>query len=419
MANYANLIAAMAAVIKTNGQQDITGNKLQQQLRSIIGLLGAGYQFGGIVTPNTPLPSDFGDYRVFFLANVAGTYTNYGGFTLNGESWHLLVYGATWDDVDLKISSADISRDFGHYAGDTDVTLSIGVAGKYIDKDTAQEVSNASYAISAPISLNAGDILLVPSASPVLAACSVVSRKVTNDYDKVIIYTYTYDVLGRPATATADYDSSLVYTAHYADDEASTPDYWVKGGTQYEELPATHAVTESFYEPLVKQSVAGMPSAGYYVYLASASMQVVISAFTETIDGGTVVKVGWGLFKNIATNFVGIFGQRVIAEAIAELAAQVAGIQNRLAEGLPSLRVESLLVGRSLSGIIAGGNAILQGAGAPSAAVIPAGWDYDAFGKWMGIPQYVGQEYFDTTGKIWYKANGTAAVADWVRISNA
>lgn len=134
MANYANLIAAMAAVIKTNGQQDITGNKLQQQLRSIIGLLGAGYQFGGIVTPTKPLPQDFGDYRVFFLACMAGTYTNYGGVTLDGKGWHLLIYGATWEDVDLHIYVGDlVALKDGYYAG-----MSVGTADNLVGRGSVE-----------------------------------------------------------------------------------------------------------------------------------------------------------------------------------------------------------------------------------------------------------------------------------------
>ena len=54
-----------------------------------------------------------------------------------------------------------------------------------------------------------------------------------------------------------------------------------------------------------------------------------------------------------------------------------------------------------------------------TAAIIPESWDYDTFGEWTGIPQYIGQEYFDSVNKIWYKAGGISAVSDWIRISNA
>ena len=319
----------------------------------------------------------------------------------------------------LADSLSRIFRDFGMYLNPTEYVLAVGVSGKYIDKDSALEVANGNYSISQPFSLKAGDILLVPSASAVTAACSVVSKKVTNTYDKVIIYAYTYDEFGRINTATADYNPSLVYTAYYESDEQTTPTDWMIGGEHIAELPQTHEVTESFYEPLVKQSVAGMPDTGYYVYLASQAMDVVVSAYNATINGGHAIIAGWGIFKNIATNFVGIDKQRVIAEAIADLFAQVEGINEKLTNGLDRLSVKHLHIDRELSGLNIAGTFCLQGAGVPSASVVPINWDFGRYGDWKGIPQFIGQEYFDTIDKVFYKAHGVTAVSDWKRITNA
>ena len=319
----------------------------------------------------------------------------------------------------LADSLLRILRDFGMYLNPTEYVLVVGVSGKYIDKDSALEVANSNYSISQPFSLKAGDILLVPSASAVTAACSVVSKKVTNTYDKVIIYAYTYDEFGRINTATADYNPSLVYTAYYESDEQTTPTDWMIGGEHIAELPQTHEVTESFYEPLVKQSVAGMPDTGYYVYLASQAMDVVVSAYNATINGGHAIIAGWGIFENVATNFVGIDKQRVIAEAIADLFAQVEGINEKLTNGLDSLSVKHLHIDRELSGLNIAGTFCLQGAGVPSASVVPVNWDFGRYGDWKGIPQFIGQEYFDTIDKVFYKAHGVTAVSDWKRITNA
>ena len=319
----------------------------------------------------------------------------------------------------LADSLSRIFRDFGMYLNPTEYVLVVGVSGKYIDKDSALEVANSNYSISQPFSLKAGDILLVPSASAVTAACSVVSKKVTNTYDKVIIYAYTYDEFGRINTATADYNPSLVYTAYYESDEQTTPTDWMIGGEHIAELPQTHEVTESFYEPLVKQSVAGMPDTGYYVYLASQAMDVVVSAYNATINGGHAIIAGWGIFENVATNFVGIDKQRVIAEAIADLFAQVEGINEKLTNGLDRLSVNHLHIDRELSGLNIAGTFCLQGAGVPSASVVPVNWDFGRYGDWKGIPQFIGQEYFDTIDKVFYKAHGVNAVSEWKRITNA
>lgn len=311
-----------------------------------------------------------------------------------------------------------IARDFGRYASPAEHTLQVAKNGAYVDSDSAEEVSNSAYSISSALSLKAGDILLIPSASAVLAACSVVSKSVINTYDEPVIYTYTYDDLGRIASATASFDSS-VYAPHYADDEAVTPDYWTMGGDTYDELPSTHEVTKSFYEPLVRQSAAGMPDTGYYVFLASQDMDVVVSGLNATINGGVAVIVGWGIFKNIASNYVGSDRQRVIAEAINSLAVQVDAINDKFNNGIGSLKVQHLKVGREISGLNVNGSFCLRAAGAPSASLIPDNWDFDTYGDWAGIPQFVGQEYADTANRIIYKAIGVASLSDWQRITNA
>ena len=388
----------------------------------------AGYLYAGIATsltnPGTP------DTKVFYIANGKGVYTNFGGLEVTEDDVVILYWDSSWHKVATgiapqeKLSELDtevrhIERDLGMYPNPTEYVLVVGVSGKYIDKDSALEVANSNYSISQPFSLKAGDILLVPSASAVTAACSVVSKKVTNTYDKVIIYAYTYDEFGRINTATADYNPSLVYTAYYESDEQTTPTDWMIGGEHIAELPQTHEVTESFYEPLVKQSVAGMPDTGYYVYLASQTMDVVVSAYNATINGGHAIIAGWGIFKNVATNFVGIDKQRVIAEAIADLFAQVEGINEKLTNGLDRLSVKHLHIDRELSGLNIAGTFCLQGAGVPSASVVPVNWDFGRYGDWKGIPQFIGQEYFDTIDKVFYKAHGVTAVSDWKRITNA
>ena len=439
MSNYNSLKATIDANIKQNGNQEITGQILNSVLNQMVNILGTGYQFAGVATiatnPGTP------DAKVFYIANGKGTYEKFGGINVTEDDVVVLYWDSSWHKVSTGIASQEklteldaikeevtnaladslsrILRDFGMYSNPTEYVLAVGVSGKYIDKDSALEVANGNYSISQPISLKAGDILLVPSASAVAAACSVVSKKVTNTYDKVIIYTYTYDEFGRINTATADYNPSLVYTAYYESDEQTTPTNWIRGGEHIAELPETHEVTESFYEPLVKQSVAGMPETGYYVYLASQAMDVVVSAYNATINGGHAIIAGWGIFKNVATNFVGIDKQRVIAEAIADLFAQVEGINEKLTNGLDSLSVKHLHIDRELSGLNIAGTFCLQGAGVPSASVVPVNWDFGRYGDWKGIPQFIGQEYFDTIDKVFYKAHGVTAVSDWKRITNA
>ena len=97
MAKYSNLIAAIKAVVKTNGAQEITGQNLQTTLTTMVDKLGAGFQYGGVVAPTDTFDSArWGDVRVAFLACIAGTYTNYGGFTLTEGQVAVITYDGTW-----------------------------------------------------------------------------------------------------------------------------------------------------------------------------------------------------------------------------------------------------------------------------------------------------------------------------------
>ena len=291
-----------------------------------------------------------------------------------------------------------LNRALGKYDTVTERTLVQATAGKYVNVN-GQEVSASGYGISEPMAINAGDILLVPSAQAVHADVSVVARKVTRTYDKVINYTYTTDPeTGRYLTATADYDQTLVYSAVY--DGEGTFLYWIRNGVQYTQLPTTREVTESMYEPLVKQAVSAMPNTGYYVYLCPVGMTVVISGLTATVSGGTALVVGLGIFKNIATNFIGAPGQAVIAQAFAQLLGEIEGLKAQL-KNLGETR--AVCINSEDVPKVQNYPMIVYGAGAPSAPNVPA---------------FIGQKYLDTTNKKEYTAfSVTNSVSDWVLVN--
>jgi hypothetical protein len=296
-----------------------------------------------------------------------------------------------------------LHRSLGKYAAITSKTLSQATAGKYVNTDGG-ETANASYGISAPISVNKGDTLLVPSASAVLAACSVVSRKITRTYAKVINYEpQSYDAYDRIATAWADYDHSLLYTYHYASVDDSTPDYYIIDGNNIPSLPATRTVTESFYEPLVRQAVSAMPDTGYYVYIADDSMDVVISGFTATVNGGVCLVHGIGAFKNIVSNFAGHLGVKILCQAVSQAFENIEALR-KLVDNGGDHKADSYDAADGFK--VCGYPTILYGAGTPSATTIPSQY---------GIPAFIGQIYIDTTaasGGLYY-AKGTAAISDW------
>lgn len=85
MGNYDELKQAVSDVIKTNGNQEITGQVLQNTLLSIINIVGANATFVGIATPTT-IPGT-PDQNIFYLATIEGKYINFDNIILpNGIS---------------------------------------------------------------------------------------------------------------------------------------------------------------------------------------------------------------------------------------------------------------------------------------------------------------------------------------------
>lgn len=75
MANYQILKDSIMRVIKQNGNEEITGDLLQQTLIAMVNIIGDGYNFKGLAQSSTPTPVDT---NVFYIVNTPGEYTNYG-----------------------------------------------------------------------------------------------------------------------------------------------------------------------------------------------------------------------------------------------------------------------------------------------------------------------------------------------------
>lgn len=100
MANYDALKSAIQSVIKGNGNNEITGPILQQTLLSIIGALGADYQFAGVATPATNPGTP--DQNVAYIAAIGGNYANF-GYTLADGEIAIFLYSGQWDKQTVRI----------------------------------------------------------------------------------------------------------------------------------------------------------------------------------------------------------------------------------------------------------------------------------------------------------------------------
>lgn len=72
---YENLKDAIGQVIKSNGNQEITGSILQSTLFNIVNTIGEGVTFAGIATPTTN--PGIPDGQVFYIASEPGNYVNF------------------------------------------------------------------------------------------------------------------------------------------------------------------------------------------------------------------------------------------------------------------------------------------------------------------------------------------------------
>ena len=107
MANYQTLKTAIQQVVKTNGNNEITGALLQQSLLAMINSLGDGYQFKGVATPTTNPGNP--DAKVFYLTDAPGTYPNFSGIIIPNGKIGVLFYDSIWkaNYIELPISVDD------------------------------------------------------------------------------------------------------------------------------------------------------------------------------------------------------------------------------------------------------------------------------------------------------------------------
>lgn len=150
MANYETLKSAIQQVVKTNGNNEITGALLQQSLLAIINSLGAGYQFVGVATPATNPGTP--DQKVFYIANSKDTYTNFGGISITEDEVVILYYDTAWHKLLTGIASqeklSELERDLGQYAELPSVAMTAETTGKYINAD-GEFVDDADFNIAA------------------------------------------------------------------------------------------------------------------------------------------------------------------------------------------------------------------------------------------------------------------------------
>ena len=113
MANWSDLKAAVASIVKTNGNKEISGQLLQNVLNNIISNVGLNSSFAGIATPETNPGTP--DANVFYLATTAGTYSNFNGIVINSGEAVILEWKGSWVKKDSGFATKEKLSELGSY----------------------------------------------------------------------------------------------------------------------------------------------------------------------------------------------------------------------------------------------------------------------------------------------------------------
>lgn len=114
---YAQLKTDIAAVIRNNGNQEITGNVLQGALLEMINALGANYQYAGVADTSTTITTT--EANVFYLLTEAGTYSNMSSSIVHASGIGIALWnGSAWSYQNVP-SSAVVATDATPTEGST------------------------------------------------------------------------------------------------------------------------------------------------------------------------------------------------------------------------------------------------------------------------------------------------------------
>ena len=104
MANWDNLKAAIQDVIKENGNEEITGQVLQNTLLSIVNNLGENATFAGLATPATNPGTP--DGVIFYIATQQGTYQYFNNLVVNKGETAIFLYKTSWTKISVAVAPA-------------------------------------------------------------------------------------------------------------------------------------------------------------------------------------------------------------------------------------------------------------------------------------------------------------------------
>lgn len=208
MGNYTELKAAIAAVIKANGNNEITGAIMQNVLNTIVSTVGANRTFVGIANADTNpgLP----DGNVFYIAYTAGNYVNFqyrtANLTVNPGELAILYNGRdNWDKYVIGMSSDGVITLMNQ-------TNQINATGRYAYTDTGIVMGSNAGSQKVCTFLVAGKPYQF-TLTPVGGNASVNIQGIKDDgtFDTIGIMTLTPDGATKTVTPTENYYGFTIF----------------------------------------------------------------------------------------------------------------------------------------------------------------------------------------------------------------
>ncbi len=297
----------------------------------------------------------------------------------------------------LAISRLDayrLFRDLGYNAASTAKTLVAGQTGKYVKCATRVATTNANFAISEPITVDAcSEVLIRTGFNPSDGEYAALDLSVIS---------FVHSIERQRKVQAVDGDNNPLY---YQLDEDGNPT--TETGTTVTGYPVytTETYTDTIYTPNNEDKYVALPDSGYYVANIPDAAQIVIS-YKPGVTDTEIIIVKHGSFANIVSQLGMLaFKERLpMVQSLTQLKEGLDGLREIVMENLPNLSSIPTVLGVPFE---------LLGHGAPSASVVPINWPSDL--PWDGIPFFPGQLYnnLDASSGGLYHARGNESVSDW------
>lgn len=306
------------------------------------------------------------------------------------------------DSIKGSVDEIDrLKRDLGYNATSSTIALQLGVSGKYVKCATRSAASNAQFAISKPIDIEACSELLIKTGfNPSDAAHKGLDISVIAIYEEMERQRTVQkkDGNGNPLfyVTEADEEGNITVTEQETTVDTGYPVYVVETYTEYRYLPNN------------EDRFVAIPDSGYYVANIPQSCKVVIS-YKPGVTDMNVIVVKHGALANLTSQLFGIFEHRTMVEAVVSLAMRVSAL-----EGSRGLLGNATAGTLDVSQITKCKTPLtLYGHGVPSAATPPENWPDEL--PWDVVPMFTGQQYIDldASSSGLYYAKGHDSAADW------